>query len=54
MTRSTSRRIWRPTRPNLPSSEPVAENDGTVIMRVAGDYMMRTPDGEWSHWAAAR
>lgn len=39
---------------NLPSSEPVAENDGTVIMRVGNDYMMRTPDGEWSHWAAAR
>lgn len=39
---------------NLPQSDPVAENDGTVVMRVAGHYMMRTPGGEWSHWAVVR
>lgn len=37
----------------LPRTDLVAENDGTVIMQIADQYMMRTPDGEWSHWAAA-
>jgi len=36
---------------NLARTELVSENDGTVIMQVADQYMMRTPDGEWSHWA---
>jgi hypothetical protein len=39
---------------NLPRTELVAENDGTVIMQIADQYMMRTPDGEWSHWATLR
>ena len=37
---------------NLARTELVSENDGTVIMQVADQYMMRTPDGAWSHWAA--
>jgi cellulose synthase operon protein YhjU len=39
---------------NLPRTELVAENDGTVVMQVAGQYLMRTPDGEWSNWASVR
>jgi cellulose synthase operon protein YhjU len=35
---------------NLPQTESVAENDGTVIMQIGGQYMMRTPDGAWSSW----
>ena len=38
---------------NLVRTELVSENDGTIIMQVADQYMMRTPDGEWSHWATA-
>lgn len=39
---------------NLPQTESVAENDGTVIMQISGQYMMRTPDGAWSSWDTAR
>jgi cellulose synthase operon protein YhjU len=39
---------------NLAPTELVSENDGTVVMQVADQYIMRTPDGEWSHWAAIR
>lgn len=39
---------------NLPSTESVAENDGTVVMQIGGQYMMRTPDGDWSSWETTR
>ena len=32
----------------LPQVPSVAENNGTVVMRIAGQYMMRSPDGTWS------
>ena len=35
---------------NLPITESIAENEGTVIMQVGKQYMMRTPDGTWSSW----
>ena len=35
---------------NLPRTDFVAENDGTVMMQIGQRYMMRTPDGEWSAW----
>jgi cellulose synthase operon protein YhjU len=35
---------------NLPPTDSVAENDGTVIMQIGRQYMMRTPDGDWSAW----
>lgn len=35
---------------NLPQTESVAENDGTVMLQVGRQYMMRTPDGAWSSW----
>lgn len=35
---------------DLPRTEPVAENEGTVMMQLGGDVMMRTPDGEWSRY----
>ena len=35
---------------NLPQTESVAENDGTVIMQIGEQFMMRTPDGDWSAW----
>jgi cellulose synthase operon protein YhjU len=35
---------------NLPQTEAVAENDGTVMMQIGRQYMMRTPDGAWSSW----
>jgi len=35
---------------NLPQTESVAENDGTVMLQVGRQYMMRTPDGAWSGW----
>jgi cellulose synthase operon protein YhjU len=35
---------------NLPSTEAVAENDGTVMMEIGRQFMMRTPDGAWSSW----
>jgi hypothetical protein len=35
---------------DLPRTDWVAENDGTVIMQAGDQYMMRTPDGEWSPW----
>jgi cellulose synthase operon protein YhjU len=35
---------------NLPQTEAVAENDGTVMMQIGGQYMMRTPDGAWTSW----
>jgi cellulose synthase operon protein YhjU len=35
---------------NLSQTEAVAENDGTVMMQIGRQYMMRTPDGAWSSW----
>lgn len=35
---------------DLPQTEPVAENEGTVILQIGGRAMMRTPDGEWSRY----
>jgi hypothetical protein len=35
---------------NLPQTEAVAENDGTVMMQVGRQHMVRTPDGAWSSW----
>ena len=35
---------------NLPQTDSVAENEGTVVMQVGTQYMMRTPDGKWSAW----
>lgn len=33
---------------DLPQTESVAENEGTVIMQVGSSYQERTPDGSWS------
>jgi cellulose synthase operon protein YhjU len=35
----------------LHQSDFVAENNGTTVMAVAGQYMMRSPDGAWSSLA---
>jgi cellulose synthase operon protein YhjU len=35
---------------NLPQTEFVAENEGTVVMRQAGRYMMRNPDLSWTEY----
>jgi cellulose synthase operon protein YhjU len=35
---------------NLPPTDSVAENEGTTVMLVGQQYMMRTPDGSWSPW----
>ena len=35
---------------NLPQTEAVSENDGTVMMQIGRQSMMRTPDGAWSSW----
>jgi cellulose synthase operon protein YhjU len=37
----------------LPETDSVAENEGTTIMQVGHQYMMRTPDGAWAPWDAA-
>jgi len=34
----------------LPETDPVAENEGTTIIQVGRQYMMRTPDGAWAPW----
>ncbi len=39
---------------NLPQTEYLAENDGTVVMRYRGAYYMRTADGDWQPYATAR
>jgi len=33
---------------SLPPAEFVAENNGTTVMQVGSQYMMRSPDGSWS------
>jgi hypothetical protein len=35
----------------LHQSDFVAENNGTTVMAVGGQYMMRSPDGAWSSLA---
>jgi cellulose synthase operon protein YhjU len=35
---------------NLPQTESIAENDGTIMLQVGRQFMMRTPDGAWSSW----
>lgn len=35
---------------DLPQTEFVAENEGTVVMRQAGRYMMRNPDLSWTEY----
>jgi hypothetical protein len=37
----------------LPQTQSVAENEGTTIMLVGKQYMMRTPDGAWAPWDAS-
>jgi cellulose synthase operon protein YhjU len=32
----------------LPTTDAVAENEGTVVMRVGSQFQMRTPDGSWT------
>jgi hypothetical protein len=32
----------------LPQADFVAENNGTTVMQVGGESMMRSPDGAWS------
>jgi cellulose synthase operon protein YhjU len=34
----------------LPQTDSVAENEGTTLMLIGRQYMMRTPDGGWSPW----
>jgi cellulose synthase operon protein YhjU len=34
----------------LPATDSVAENEGTVIVQIGEQYMMRSPGGEWSAW----
>jgi len=35
---------------NLPQTEPVAENEGTTVMQIRGQSLVRMPDGEWLSW----
>jgi cellulose synthase operon protein YhjU len=35
---------------DLPQTEYVAENEGAVVMRQAGRYMMRNPDKSWTEY----
>lgn len=35
---------------DLPQTPSVAENEGTLIMQIDRQFMMRTPDGAWSAW----
>jgi cellulose synthase operon protein YhjU len=37
----------------LPQTDSVAENEGTTMMLLGRQYMMRTPDGGWSPWDAS-
>lgn len=39
---------------NLPQTEYVAENDGTVVMRAGGRYWLRGADRQWSEYQAGR
>lgn len=35
---------------NLPQTESVAENEGTTVMRISGQSLVRMPTGEWTPW----
>jgi hypothetical protein len=35
---------------NLPRTESVAENEGTTVMQISGQSLVRMPDGEWTPW----
>jgi cellulose synthase operon protein YhjU len=35
---------------SLPETDSVAQNEGTTVMQVGQQYMMRTPDGAWTAW----
>lgn len=39
---------------DLPRTEPVSENEGTVVMRAGAGYQMRGPDGVWSAYEPER
>jgi cellulose synthase operon protein YhjU len=39
---------------NLPATEWVAENDGTVLLRRDGRAFLRPPDGQWTGFGAGR
>lgn len=38
---------------NLPRTESVAENEGTTVMHIRGQSMVRMPNGEWTPWVSA-
>lgn len=38
---------------NLPQTDPVAENEGTTVMQLRGQSLVRMPDGEWMSWDVA-
>jgi hypothetical protein len=40
--------------PRLAETEFVAENDGTLVMRAAGRYWLRSADRRWSEYSSAR
>lgn len=35
---------------NLPRTESVAENEGTTMMHISGQSLVRMPNGEWTPW----
>jgi hypothetical protein len=35
---------------NLPRTESVAENEGTAVMEINGQSLVRMPNGEWTPW----
>jgi hypothetical protein len=37
----------------LPQTDLVSENEGTTVMLIGQQYMMRTADGGWSPWDSA-
>jgi cellulose synthase operon protein YhjU len=39
---------------NLPQTTLVAENEGTLVMQIGAQFMLRTADDAWSPWDVAR
>lgn len=35
---------------NLPRTDSVAENEGTTVMEIGGQSLVRMPDGDWTPW----
>lgn len=35
---------------NLPRTESIAENEGTAVMEISGQSLVRMPTGEWTLW----